>query len=168
MRVGWITADHAAISKLAALKLSADVHTSVLNQMAVLRVARSGVEQHVRNICETYSVRCAAMLAALQAHMPSGVTWTRPEGGLFVWLDAGKGVNMSAAFQSAIEDYAVAYVPGQMSFATGDALQTCRLSFATASVERIKEGVRALSRLITQLREAAGHPLVLDGVENIQ
>lgn len=165
LRVGWLCADPTAIGKLAALKLSSDVHTSVLNQMAVLHVTRSGFDQHVRTICETYSARCAAMLLSLQAHMPSGVTWTRPEGGLFVWLDAGPGVDMSAAFKSSIEDYAVAYVPGQMSFASGDARQTCRLSFATAGTERIEKGIRALSALITQLRESGGPSLALDGVE---
>lgn len=166
LRVGWLAADTAAIKKLAALKLSTDVHTSVLNQMAVLRVASSGFAQHVAGICETYSARCTAMLAALQAHMPPGVIWTRPQGGLFVWVDAGQGVDMSAAFSTAVEDYAVAYVPGQMSFASGDARQTCRLSFATASAERIEKGIRALSNLVSQLRESGKQSFAADGVES--
>ncbi|WP_063902588.1 PLP-dependent aminotransferase family protein [Burkholderia ubonensis] len=166
LRVGWLAADPVAIKKLAALKLSTDVHTSVLNQMAVLRVIDSGFAQHVRSICETYSVRCSAMLASLQAHMPSGVTWTRPQGGLFVWVDAGPGVDMSAAFSTAVEDYAVAYVPGQMSFASGDARQTCRLSFATASTERIEMGIRALGNLVAQIRESGNQSFAADGVES--
>jgi DNA-binding transcriptional MocR family regulator len=163
LRVGWIAADPVAITKLAALKLSTDVHTSVLNQMAVLHVARAGFEQHVKSICDTYSTRCTAMLAALQAHMPSGVDWTRPEGGLFIWLDAGDGIDMTSAFQTAVQKYGVAYVPGQMSFAMGDGRQTCRLSFATAGVERIERGIRALGELVTQLRESGSQPMVFDG-----
>ncbi|KAH0438485.1 hypothetical protein KCU90_g3513, partial [Aureobasidium melanogenum] len=155
LRVGWISADIEAIRKLSALKLSTDVHTSVLNQMAVLQVTESDFDSHIEQICQTYSVRCAAMLDALKTHMPEGTSWTKPEGGLFIWVDAGAGVNMTAALPGAIEKFGVAYVPGQMSFAAGDAPQTCRLSFATANTERIGKGIRALSQLISGLREGA-------------
>jgi DNA-binding transcriptional MocR family regulator len=76
LRVGWLCGNEALIGKLTALKLSTDVHTSVLNQMAVLHVARDGLGDHVALVRQAYSARCTAMLAALKKFMPEGVSWS--------------------------------------------------------------------------------------------
>jgi len=145
LRVGWLSAETEVIRKLAALKLSADVHTSVLNQMAVLRVAQDGFAEHVSRVCATYSARRDAMLAALRRHMPETVTWTNPEGGLFIWLTLPDDVDTTPALTTAIEEFKVAYVPGQLSFANGLGRNTCRLSFATVDAAHIERGIRRLA-----------------------
>jgi len=144
LRVGWLSGDEQLIAKLSALKLSTDVHTSVLNQMAALRVASDMLRDHVAVIRRTYAVRCRAMLDALARFMPHGVRWTAPDGGLFVWLELPHGVNTGELLPRAIES-GVAYVPGRLSFSTDVGHHTCRLSFATASEARIEEGVRRLA-----------------------
>lgn len=147
LRVGWLSASEELISKLAALKLAADVHTSVLNQMAALHVAQDVLSSHVDLIRQAYSVRCKAMLAALERFMPEGVSWSEPDGGLFVWLELPPGVDTFNLLPKAIETAGVAYVPGRLSYSNGLGHNTCRLSFATASEAPIEEGVRRLASL---------------------
>src|SRR6185503_9635505 len=130
LRVGWLSGEEQLITKLSALKLSTDVHTSVLNQMAALRVAGDLLHDHVAVIRRTYAVRCRAMLAALERFMPPGVRWSEPDGGLFVWLELPHGVDTGELLPRAIEA-GVAFVPGRLSFSGDIGHHTCRLSFAT-------------------------------------
>jgi DNA-binding transcriptional MocR family regulator len=147
LRVGWLCVNEALIEKLTALKLSTDVHTSMLNQMAVLHVARDGLDEHVAQVRQAYSARCTAMLAALKRFMPEGISWSEPEGGLFIWLELPKHVDTSDLLSQAIDATGVAYVPGRLSFCNNLGHNSCRLSFATAGKERIEEGMRRLGRL---------------------
>jgi DNA-binding transcriptional MocR family regulator len=81
---------------------------------------------------------------------------SEPEGGLFIWLELPKHVDTSDLLSRAIETAGVAYVPGRLSFSNGLGHNTCRLSFATASKERIEEGVQKLGRLFASaMAEAA-------------
>jgi DNA-binding transcriptional MocR family regulator len=156
LRVGWLAADDALIGKLTALKLSTDVHTSVLNQMVVQHVADGVLSRHMALIRRTYSARCRAMLAALDRFMPAGVRWSQPEGGLFVWLELPPEIDTSALLSRAIDTAGVAYVPGRLSFSDGQGHNTCRLTFATASEARIEEGVRRLAGLFASALRADG------------
>ncbi len=86
LRLGWIVAPPAVISKLVQLKQGADLHTSTFVQFVAYEVARDGfLDKHVRTIRKIYRERRDAMLGALQEFFPSEVTWTRPKGGLFLW-----------------------------------------------------------------------------------
>src|SRR5688572_8944320 len=87
------------------------------------------------------------MLEALQAHMPQGVTWTRPAGGMFAWLTLPQHVDATALLDRAIERK-VAYVPGEPFFASAPQKNTLRLSFVTVSPERIRSGVQTLAEII--------------------
>jgi DNA-binding transcriptional MocR family regulator len=89
------------------------------------------------------------MLAALLARMPRGVTWTRPEGGLFVWLTLPEGMDSEALLMPAVEA-GVAYVAGGPFHVDGSGANTLRLTFAKESPERIAEGVRRLASVVEQ------------------
>jgi DNA-binding transcriptional MocR family regulator len=133
------------IQKLVLIKQAGDLHSATLNQMAVHRVAEELFETHVPKLRETYSARRDAMLSALDREMPSGVTWTRPEGGMFVWVTLPKGIDGKDLLEHAVEKHRVAFVPGGAFFADGSGQNTIRLSFSLPPTEVIDQGVTRLA-----------------------
>ncbi len=91
-----------------------------------------------------------AMLVALERHMPAGVTWTRPEGGLFVWATLPAHTDTAALLQRAVSEIQVAFVPGHAFFADGTGRNTMRLSYSLPSADKITEGVALLAGLISR------------------
>ena len=95
------------------------------------------------------------MLAALQKYMPEGVSWTKPEGGMFVWVTLPAGMDGARLLARSIETEKVAFVPGQAFHADGSGANTLRLSFSCADAATIEEGISRLGRLIGKERLAA-------------
>ena len=95
-----------------------------------------------------YRRRRDAMLTALEQNMPAGVTWTRPEGGLFIWVTLPKGMDGAELLRRAITEAAVAFVPGGAFFTDGTGRHTIRLSYSLPTEAQIAEGVARLGRLI--------------------
>lgn len=148
LRVGWVCARKDVIEKLVLIKQAGDLHSATLNQMAVHQVAEDMFESHVDHLRASYAQRRDAMLAALAQHMPGSVTWTRPEGGMFVWVTLPKGIDGKVLLQTAVQDHRVAFVPGGAFFADGSGGNTIRLSFSLPSPEDIDEGIGRLGRAI--------------------
>ena len=150
LRLGWIVAPPEVISKLAQLKQGADLHTSTFTQFVAYEVARDGfLDKHVKLIRQVYGERRNVMLQALQEFFPPEVTWTHPQGGLFLWVTLPKGLDIQALFKSAIEQN-VAFVPGD-SFYAGDSHEGARhmrLNFSNAAPEQIREGIRRLAAAV--------------------
>ena len=96
----------------------------------------------------TYSARRDRMLAALEKAMPDGVEWSRPQGGMFVWVTLPKGMDGAELLARAIRDYRIAFVPGKAFHADGSGENTLRLSFSCASFEMIDEGMSRLGDLV--------------------
>jgi DNA-binding transcriptional MocR family regulator len=149
LRVGWVCGAQEVISQLVLLKQAADLHSSTINQMAIATVARAQFDSHVTKIKAAYSARRDRMLAALQMHMPPGVTWTRPEGGMFIWLDLPKHLSGADLLAQSLKSERVAFVPGHAFFADGSGTNTVRLSFSRTDEAQIDEGIARLGRLIT-------------------
>jgi 2-aminoadipate transaminase len=151
IRLGWIVAPAEVIQKLVQAKQGADLHTSTINQLVAHEVASGGfLDQHVKEIRAIYRERRDAMLAALAREFPAGVTWTKPQGGLFLWLTFPEWMNAADVLSAGIEQK-VAFVPGAPFFADGTGQNTARLNFSNATPERINEGVRRLARCIELL-----------------
>ncbi|MGF6156175.1 DNA-binding transcriptional MocR family regulator [Ensifer sp. KUDG1] len=148
LRVGWVCASEKVIRKLVLLKQAADLHSSTINQMAICTVAERGFDQQVAKIHRVYKQRRTAMLAALEKYMPEGVSWTKPEGGMFVWVTLPKGMDGAALLAKSIETAKVAFVPGRAFFADGSGENTLRVSFSCANDQMIDEGIRRLGDLI--------------------
>lgn len=145
LRVAWIVAPPDVITKLVQLKQSADLHTSTFTQMVTYEVARDGfIDEHVQVIRATYKERRDAMLAALRNYFPPEVSWTHPQGGLFLWATMPPGVDSSRLLESALRQD-VAFVPGQPFYPHGDEGSHMRLNFSNAKPEMIREGIRRLS-----------------------
>ncbi|KIN62510.1 Aminotransferase, classes I and II [Sulfitobacter noctilucicola] len=148
LRVGWVCGAASVISQLVLMKQAADLHSATLNQMAINSVARSVFSDHTAKLRRTYSARRNTMLDALAEHMPEGVTWTKPEGGMFVWLTLPKQMDGAALLKSALETQKLAFVPGQAFYADRSNANTLRLSFSLADDEKIKEGMKRLGAAI--------------------
>ena len=164
LRLGWIVAPPDVIAKLVQLKQGADLHTSTFAQIVAYEVARDGfLDEHVKLISRVYHERRDVMLEALAEHFPPQVTWTRPKGGLFLWVELAEGMDAQRLFETALREN-VAFVPGD-SFYAPDGHQEAgrrhlRLNFSAAPPEQIREGIRRLSLAVKrQLDEL--HPLAV-------
>jgi len=98
-----------------------------------------------------YRARRDAMLAALKADMPAGVTWTTPEGGLFIWVTLPRHMDGAEILQRAIVEAEVAFVPGGAFFTDGSGKNTMRLSYSLPSEAQITQGIARLGKLIASL-----------------
>ena len=148
LRVGWVVAAESVIRKLVLVKQAADLHSSTINQMVIGEVAAEVFAPQVEKVKATYSARRDRMLAALDKSMPEGVEWSKPEGGMFVWVTLPKGMDGADLLARAIADYRIAFVPGRAFHADGSGENTLRLSFSCASFEMIDEGMSRLGDLV--------------------
>jgi 2-aminoadipate transaminase len=148
LRVGWVVAPAELVGKLAHAKQGMDLHTGSLAQATAYEACRDGLlDRHVPTIRATYHARRDAMLAALETHMPAQVSWTRPTGGMFVWLTLPAHINTTELLQISLEQN-VAFVPGTSFYANGGGTNTMRLNFSHSAPERIADGVARLARSI--------------------
>lgn len=148
LRVGWVVASEPVIRQMVLLKQAADLHSATINQMAVHEVAQSCFATHIPKLRRVYGARRDAMLAALDQHMPQAVHWTRPEGGMFVWVTLPEGTDGADLLARALETVKVAFVPGQAFFPDDTGANTIRLSFSNSDEDTIREGVRRLGEVL--------------------
>jgi len=148
LRVGWVVAATPVIQRLVLMKQAADLHSATINQIATHQVAQQHFEPHVANLRAVYARRRDAMLAALAEHMPEGVTWTRPEGGMFIWVTLPADVDAARLLEQALEQEKLAFVPGQAFFADGSGQNCLRLSFSNSNETTITEGMARLGRVL--------------------
>ena len=148
LRVGWVVAATPVIQQLVLMKQAADLHSATINQIAIHKVAEACFDAHVDTIRNAYGARRDALLAALARHMPKGVQWTKPEGGMFVWLTLPRGMDAADLLARAIEDHNLAFVPGRAFHADGSGENTLRLAFSCADDAMIEEGMARLGALL--------------------
>jgi 2-aminoadipate transaminase len=156
LRLGWVVAPVEVIKKLVQAKQGADLHTSTFDQMIAYEVVSDGfLDGHVNEIRETYRQRRDAMLAAMERFFPDGTTWTRPQGGLFLWVRLPEGVDCEDLFKEAVEQK-VAFVPGTAFYADGSGHDSLRLTFATCPSDMIDEGISRLGKaIVRRIKQAA-------------
>lgn len=155
LRLGWVIGPRAWVARLAQVKQSADLHTSTLSQHVALEVLQGGgMPSHLATLRRVYGERCRAMLDAIEAYFPAGSRWTRPTGGMFVWVELPDGADAAKLLPSVIEDEKVAYVPGSPFFANGGGSNTMRLNFTHAPAEIVRDGVERLGMALTRALEA--------------
>jgi 2-aminoadipate transaminase len=162
LRLGWIVAPPEVIAKLVQLKQGADLHTSTFAQAVAYEVARDGfLDEHVKLIRRVYRERRDVMLEALAENFPPEVSWTRPQGGLFLWVSLPEGMDAQRLFESALREN-VAFVPGDSFYAPNgsaeEARRHLRLNFSAAKPEQIREGIRRLGVAVKRQWDEL-HPL---------
>lgn len=147
IRVGYMAGTQEIIRKCTIGKQSTDVHTSNLTQAVVDQFLRNNVlPEHIIRICDSYRTQMNAMLDELEK-FPAGTKWTKPEGGLFIWVELPAGLNALELLKLAVEKK-VAYVPGTHFCVDGKHENTLRLNFSNSSVEQIHAGMTVLRELV--------------------
>ena len=149
LRVGFMAGDPAILCKCTIGKQSADVHTANLNQAIVDQFLRQNLlPAHIASICQSYKAQMNTMLDEL-ATFPEGTRYTRPEGGLFIWVELPEGIDVKALLEKCVERH-VAYVPGTHFFCGGGHENTLRLNFSNSTIEQIHEGMAVLREVIAE------------------
>jgi DNA-binding transcriptional MocR family regulator len=148
LRIGWVCGPRAVIEKLVLLKQGCDLHVSTINQMVAHRAVSEGYEQHLGMLRGAYGAKARTTLAALDRHMPPGVTWPKPQGGMFVWIRLPEGMDGKRLLERALAEERVAFVPGEPFFAEVPAANAIRLSYSLPTEAEIEDGVARLGRLI--------------------
>jgi 2-aminoadipate transaminase len=141
IRLGYVVAPEHLVRKLEQARQAADLHTSQITQMVVHEVIKDGfLDEHIPTIRTLYAAQCQTMLDA---------SWTRPQGGMFIWVTLPRHIDSMKLLDAAVEQ-GVAFVPGAPFYANTPATNTLRLSFVTVPPEKIREGVATLGRLIAE------------------
>ena len=155
LRLGWVVAPVEVVDRLVQAKQGADLHTSTFTQVLAYEIVRTGfLDGHVREIRKVYKERRDVMLKAMEEHFPEGVIWTRPQGGLFLWVTLPEEIDAAELLKEAVKER-VAFVPGFAFFADGRGHNTMRLNFSNAQPEMIQEGIRRLGKVIEKRLEMA-------------
>jgi 2-aminoadipate transaminase len=148
LRLGYIAAPKALMNKLVQAKQATDLHTATISQMAVHHVVSSGfLTEHLPKIRGLYKNQCSVMIESLREHLPAGVHFTVPEGGMFLWLTLPEGIDTMKLLDAAVAAN-VAFVPGAPFYANEITPNTLRLSFVTVPPEKIRAGVKVLAEVI--------------------
>jgi 2-aminoadipate transaminase len=151
LRTAYIAAPEAVTQQVELAKQAADLCTSSLDQRLIFEYCRRGLyARHLGEIRDFYDAKCRAMLFALDQCMPAGVRWTRPKGGMFVWLTLPEGLDAEALAMEAVQQFKVAFIHGAPFFVDGTGRNTLRLTFAKESADKIAEGISILGEFFKE------------------
>ena len=151
LRLGYIVAPVEIARKFEQAKQATDLHTSTIAQRVVYEVVKDGfLDEHIPLIRTRYHGQAQTMLGALEAHMPQGVTWNKPAGGMFLWVTLPDGMNAEKVLEQALAQN-VAYVPGTPFYANEVSANTLRLAFVTVPAAKIETGVATLGKIFAQM-----------------
>ena len=153
-RLGWIVASPEVISVCVMAKQAADLHTATFTQMIAYEVTRDNfMDTQISKIREYYHQQRNLMLQAIEKYFPEDVHFTRPTGGMFLWVTLPKGSDTLNLLKEAV-NRGVAYVPGEPFYANGGGLHTLRLSYSIATAEQVDKGMASLGELLREDNKA--------------
>jgi DNA-binding transcriptional MocR family regulator len=148
LRVGWCIAPESVIERLRLVKQATDLHTDQLAQAAMAEFTRRGyLARHLTRMRKVYASRLGAMEEALERHMPEGVEWTHPEGGMSVWVTLPPGFDASELMIH-VRERGVLFAPGRYFYFQAPKPNTLRLSFSALDERRIARGIGTLAELL--------------------
>jgi 2-aminoadipate transaminase len=152
LRIGWLMAPRRFMPIFERVKQSTDLHTNTFCQRLIHLFCTSGLlEPHLEKLRTVYRQRLDCMLQALDLHMPEGLTWTRPDGGLFLWVTLPHHLDAEPLLKEAVQEK-VAFVPGRPFYPKADSGSAFRLNFSNQPEERIREGITRLGRIMRKQR----------------
>jgi len=150
-RIGWTIAHPELLDKMVKAKQSMDLCTPTFTQAIAAKYLEKGLlEEGVKKNIEMYREKLQKMLECLEKYMPKhdDLTWTKPEGGLFLWVRVPHHINLDDLIVESVEEDKVAYVIGSAFHCDGSGQSTMRLNFSYPSLEQIEEGVKRLAKLL--------------------
>ncbi len=150
-RLGWMVAPTPIMKNLITAKQATDLHTSHFTQSIVYQYLRdNSMDKHIKTIREVYGKQCQAMLSSMQTDFPSGVTYTEPEGGMFLWVELPPNMAAIDLFELALKDKVI-FVPGDPFYVNRTRTNTLRLNFSCVDEKTISTGIRKLSNAIRKI-----------------
>lgn len=150
-RLGWIVANEEVFDKLLIAKQASDLHTNAFVQYVLAEYLGTGkFDGHVEKIRQVYGGQCNAMIKSIEQYFPKGVQFTRPEGGMFLWISLPDQLSSMALFNIAIEKK-VAFVPGHPFYIGRGHTNTLRLNFSGADEKTIDLGIKRLASALNDL-----------------
>jgi 2-aminoadipate transaminase len=150
LRIGWMNGPTSIIRQFEKVKQCTDLHTSTFGQYVVYEYLKQGLlKPQIERLKIDYRTKRDIMLKAMDEHFPEGISWTRPQGGLFLWVTLPTRLSAKDLLDKAVE-LKVAYVYGSPFFANGGGDNTLRLNFSNATHEGIVEGIKRLARLFKE------------------
>lgn len=154
LRVGWAAAAPPIVRKLNLAKQAGDLCSSTMSQRFIVEyLRRFDYREHLAHLNGIYRRRCDAMLTALEEEFPAEATWSRPQGGLFLWATLPEFIDTGELAARALERHAVGFVPGQGAFCDGRGRHSMRLNFSGVTEEVISEGVARIGTAINEMME---------------
>ena len=155
-RLGWVVAPPGIMKKLIIAKQATDLHTSHFTQSIIYQYLEDNpLAEHIEKIRAVYGRQCEAMLACMQRFFPEGVTYTKPEGGMFLWVELPKGLAALDLFELALKDKVI-FVPGDPFYVNRSRVNTLRLNFSCVDEKTIAVGIERLGKAIRELLDKNG------------
>lgn len=147
MRMGWIVAKKDIMDKLIIAKQASDLHSNYFTQRVICQYLQDNdIDQHIQTIKAMYLAQREQMLSSIRKYFDPSITYTEPEGGMFLWVTLPVGVSAMSLFENAVVEKIV-YVPGDPFYAEGDNLNTLRLNYTNSTPQEIEEGIQRLAKV---------------------
>ena len=145
LRLGWITAPPEILDAVNTAKQAADLHTNYFSQRVLYRyLSENSIDKHIESIRALYKTQRDAMVASIEKHFPPEVRFTKPEGGMFIWMTLPEKYDSMVLFDAAIKQ-SVTFVPGKPFYAVGGGKNTLRLNYTSCTPDKIEEGIKRLA-----------------------
>lgn len=150
MRIAYAKGEKSLIGKMVSWQQKVNITPDCVSQRVVAKFLEQGhMDPHISSVCEIYRPFLQRMLEALERHMPARVSWTKPEGGIFLWLTLPAEVNADDLFVTASQ-HKVSFIPGSKFYPTGqEQYNTLRLNYTFSSFEQIDTGIKRLAELLS-------------------
>jgi 2-aminoadipate transaminase len=154
MRLGWIVAPTDVMEQIVIAKQASDLHSNYLSQrIAFDYLSHTEIEIHIQKIRNVYKNHCEIMQDQIMQSFPDSIQFTKPLGGMFIWVTLPEGISSMDVFNAAIKEN-VAVLPGTPFYVDGGGANTIRINFSNATEGNIREGIGRLARVIRQLKES--------------
>lgn len=152
LRIGFCVAPKQIGKWLVIVKQGTDLHSSTFNQALAAEYISGGfLARHLPHIINLYRPKQEAMLSALDKYFPDGFKWSRPEGGMFIWVEGPRDFDMEKLYWKAVEKK-VAFVPGKYFYSSpGEGIETMRLNYTMADEETIERSIKTISEVIGEI-----------------
>lgn len=148
LRLGWICTTNEIMEKIIIAKQASDLHSNYLAQRIVYQyLIDNDIDEHIIKIREAYKIRRDLMVSMISEHFPEEIEFTKPEGGMFLWITLPEKISSLDLFEHAIKEN-VAFVPGNPFYVNGGGNNTLRLNFSNSDEEQIEIGIKRLANII--------------------
>jgi len=153
LRLGWICAKKDIMERLIVAKQASDLHSNYLSQRIVHQyLIDNDIDEHIPEIRAAYKKRRDLMVSMIAEYFPEEIKYTKPEGGMFLWITLPDGISSLDLFDSAIKEN-VAFVPGKAFYVDGGGSNTLRLNFSNSDEEEIEEGIKRLANIYKKYKQ---------------